>query len=496
VKLSELTRALEEKTVEGNADVEITGVSTDSRTIQPGNLFIAVSGTSEDGHRFMGDALRRGAAALAGETLAPRAGEQAHVNVPDGRIAAALLAEAFYGYPSRELDVIGITGTNGKSSTLYLIRSILDAAGLPSSAVGTISYSIGEATIPAVNTTPGPVELSSALRQALDAGHRHFVMEVSSHALHQRRVEALRFKVAVYTNLSLDHLDYHESLDDYFSSKRRLFELLPGKAEGATAVINADDERGKEIAAATTADTITFGLTNKADIRAANVQTSVSRTSFDVTTPRGSFSTTLKLLGRHSVYNALAATGACLGLGIDLPIIQKGLEALVIVPGRFERIREGQSLEVIVDYAHTPEALRSLLESARTICKGKLILVFGAGGDRDRSKRPEMGMLASDLADFAVITSDNPRSEDPFRIALDIEIGFQRKGKERGQHYLVMVDRREAIEEALNAAEVGDIVIIAGKGHETYQIFKDKTIHFDDREVVRDWLQSMSKTER
>jgi UDP-N-acetylmuramoyl-L-alanyl-D-glutamate--2,6-diaminopimelate ligase len=496
VKLSELTRALEEKTVEGNADVEITGVSTDSRTIQPGYLFVAVSGTSDDGHHFMGDALKRGAAALAGETLAPRAGEQAHVHVPDGRIAAALLAEAFYGYPSRELDVIGITGTNGKSSTLYLIRSILDAAGLPSSAVGTISYSIGDATMPALNTTPGPVELSSALRQAVDAGHSHFVMEVSSHALHQRRVEAIKFKVAVYTNLSLDHLDYHESLDEYFSAKRHLFELLPGAGDGATAVINADDERAKDIVAATTADIITFGLSAGADIHAANIKTSVSRTSFDVTTPQGSFPITLKLLGRHSVYNALAAVGACLGLGIDLPTIKEGLEELVIVPGRFERIREGQSLEVIVDYAHTPEALRSLLESARTICKGKLILVFGAGGDRDRSKRPEMGTLASELADFAVVTSDNPRSEDPFRIALDIEIGFQRKGKERGQHYLVMVDRREAIEEALNAAEVGDIVIIAGKGHETYQIFKDGTIRFDDREVVRDWLQSMSKTER
>jgi UDP-N-acetylmuramoyl-L-alanyl-D-glutamate--2,6-diaminopimelate ligase len=496
VKLSELTGFLEEKTVEGNADVEITGVSTDSRTIQPGHLFVAVSGTAADGHQFMGEALKRGAVALAGETMAPRAGEQAHVQVPDGRLAAAFLAEAFYGNPSRELDVVGITGTNGKSSTLYLIRSILGAAGLPSSAVGTIAYSIGDTAMPAVNTTPGPVELSSALRQAVDAGHKHFVMEVSSHALHQRRVEAVRFKVAVYTNLSLDHLDYHESLDEYFSAKKHLFELLSKGDAGTTAVINIDDERGEEIAEATAADIITFGLSNRADICAANIKTSVSRTSFDVTTPEGNFSTTLKLLGRHSVYNALAAAGACLGLGIDLSTIKRGLEKLVIVPGRFERIREGQALEVIVDYAHTPEALRSLLESARSICKGKLILVFGAGGDRDRSKRPEMGTLASDLADFAVVTSDNPRSEDPYRIALDIEIGFQRKGKERGQHYLVIVDRREAIEEALNAAEVGDIVIIAGKGHETYQIFKDGTIQFDDREVVRDWLQSMSKTER
>jgi len=496
VRLSEVAKALEEKTIEGNAEVEITGVSTDSRSIQPGNLFVAIAGTAADGHRFMGDALERGAAALAGQLPPPHAGENAYVHVPDSRIAAAFLAEAFHGFPSRELELVGITGTNGKSSTLYLIRSILDRAGLPSSAVGTISYSIGDTTVPAVNTTPGPVELSSALRQAVDAGHGHFVMEVSSHALHQHRVEALRFKIGVFTNLSLDHLDYHETMDEYLDAKKRLFELLPSASEGGTAVISADDERGKDIAAATSADILTFGLSDEADIRAANVKTSVSRTSFDVVTPKGDFSATLKLLGRHSVYNALAATGACLGLGIDTPTIKEGLESLVIVPGRFERIRHGQTLEVIVDYAHTPGALESLLESARTICKGKLILVFGAGGDRDRSKRPEMGGLAATLADFTVVTSDNPRSEDPYRIVLDIEIGFQRKGKERGQHYLVIVDRREAIEEALNAAEVGDLVIIAGKGHETYQVFKDTTIEFDDRAVVRDWLQSMSKMER
>lgn len=494
MKLSTLTEALEEKVLEGNADVEITGVSTDSRSIQPGNLFVAVAGTAADGHRFMGDALKRGAAALAGETETPHAGEAAYVRVPDGRAAAAFLAEAFHGYPSRELDIVGITGTNGKTSTLYLVRSILDAAGLPSSAVGTISYSIGGMTMPALNTTPGPVQLSSALRQAVDAGHKHFVMEVSSHALHQLRVEALEFKVAVFTNLSLDHLDYHESINEYFAAKKHLFELLRG--EGATAVVCADDERGKDIASASDAELFTFGLSEGADIRGTNIKTSVSHTSFDATTPSGGFSVTLKLLGRHSVYNALAATGACLGLGIDVPTIKKGLEALVIVPGRFERIREGQRLEVIVDYAHTPEALKSLLESARSICKGKLILVFGAGGDRDRSKRPEMGSLAADLADFTVVTSDNPRTEDPYRIVLDIEIGFQRRAKERGQHYLVIVDRREAIEEALNAAETGDIVLIAGKGHETYQVFKDGTVEFDDRAVVRDWLKSMSKTEK
>ncbi|NQU06952.1 MAG: UDP-N-acetylmuramoyl-L-alanyl-D-glutamate--2,6-diaminopimelate ligase [Candidatus Abyssubacteria bacterium] len=496
MKLSELAEALQEKTLEGNADVEITGVSTDSRTIQPGNLFVAIAGSTADGHRYMEDALKRGAVALAGEASPPAAGEAAFIRTPNSRIAAALLAEAFHGYPSRKLSVVGITGTNGKSSTLYLIRSILSAANLPSSAVGTISYSVGDTTTPALNTTPGPVELSSALRKAVDAGHEYFVMEVSSHALHQYRVEALRFKVAVFTNLSLDHLDYHISIEEYFKAKRRLFELLPGAEEGATAVISADDSRSEEVAAATAADKITFGIKNQADIRARNVKMSLSRTSFDVATPQGEFSVSLKLLGRHSVYNALAATGACLALGIDIPTIKAGLEALVVVPGRFERIREGQVLEVIVDYAHTPEALESLLESARSICKGKLIIVFGAGGDRDRSKRPKMGELAAKLSDFSVVTSDNPRTEDLYRIALDIEIGFQKMGKERGQHYLVIVDRREAIEEALATAEVGDIVIIAGKGHETYQIFKDKTIEFDDRTVVRDWLRSISKLER
>ncbi len=495
MKLSKLTEPLKEKKIEGDAGIEITGVSTDSRTIEPGNLFVAVTGTLADGHRFMEEALKRGAVALAGHTEAPRAGEAAYIQTPDGRLAAALLAEAFHGYPSRDLDIVGITGTNGKTSTLYLVRSILDAAGLPSSSVGTISYCIGDETSPAVNTTPGPVELSAAMRRAVDAGHKYFVMEVSSHALDQRRVEAIRFKVAVFTNLSLDHLDYHESIDEYFDAKKRLFELL--RDEGATAVICADDERCADIvAASSSADVVTFGLSEGADIRAANVKTSVSHTSFDATTPQGAFSAEMKLLGRHSVYNALAATGACLGLGVDIETIKRGLEELVIVPGRFERIRAGQRLEVIVDYAHTPEALKSLLESARSICKGKLIVVFGAGGDRDRSKRPQMGSLAADLADFTVVTSDNPRSEDPYRIVLDIEIGFQRRGRERGQHYLVIVDRREAIEEALNAAEIGDIVLIAGKGHETYQVFKEETIEFDDRAVVRGWLHSMSKGEK
>ncbi|UCD58746.1 MAG: UDP-N-acetylmuramoyl-L-alanyl-D-glutamate--2,6-diaminopimelate ligase, partial [Candidatus Hydrogenedentota bacterium] len=420
-------------------------------------------------------------------------GETVFIKVPNSRIASAFLAESFYDHPSGQLDVVGITGTNGKSSTLYLIRSVLDAAGLPSSGIGTISYSVGGITEKAHNTTPGPVELSSALRRAVDAGHRHFIMEVSSHALHQYRVEALQFKVAVFTNLSLDHLDYHQSLHEYFSAKRHLFELLSNGNKGRYAVICADDARSEEIAAATTASKITFGITKQADICARNPEITPSRTSFDVTTPNGDFSLRLKLLGLHSVYNALAAAGACIALGIDIPTVKSGLEALELVPGRFERICKGQPFEVIVDYAHSPEAVRLVLESARSICKGKLILVFGAGGDRDRKKRPEMGKLAASLADFTIVTSDNPRSEDPYRIALDIEIGFQKKGKERGPHYLVILDRREAIEEALATAEAGDVVIIAGKGHETYQIFKDRTVEFDDTAVARAWLRSMTK---
>lgn len=496
MKLSRLLEALGEKTVIGDTDTEITGVATDSRKVQPGNLFIAISGTAEDGHRYAGDALARGAVAIAGEALPAEVQKAVSIRVPNSRIAAAFLAEAFYGYPSRLLDVTGITGTNGKSSTLYLIRSILRAAGLPSSGIGTINYSIGGTTETSHNTTPGPVDLSSAIRRAVDAGHKHVVMEVSSHALDQFRVEAVRFKVAVYTNLTLDHLDYHRSLDEYFVAKRHLFELLSKSGKDACAVICADDARAEAIAAATTVRRLMYGVTKPADIYAANMEIATSHTSFDAVTPAGEFPVKLKLLGRHSVYNALAATGACLGLGIDIPAIKTGLETLEIVPGRFERVCEGQPFEVLVDYAHTPDALRMLLESARAICKGKLILVFGAGGNRDRSKRPEMGKLAASLADFTIVTSDNPRSEDPYRIALDIEIGFQKMGKERGQHYLVIIDRREAIEEALATAEAGDMVILAGKGHETYQIFKDRTIEFDDRAAASAWLQSMNKLER
>jgi len=496
MKLSTLLDALPESAIVGNPDVDITGIATDSRKVTPGSLFIAVAGTAEDGHRFMEDAVARGAVALVGETQPSEAQGAVFIKVPNSRIGAAFLAEAFYEFPSRKLEVVGITGTNGKSSTLYLTRSVLEAAGLSSSGIGTICYSIGGSTQPARNTTPGPIELSSSLRRAVDAGDKYVIMEVSSHALHQFRVEALQFKVAVYTNLSLDHLDYHRSLDEYFTAKRHLFELLSKTPGDPCAVISADDARSEDIAAATTARKLTFGVTKPADICARNVEIASSHTAFDIVTPDGEFSVMLKLLGRHSVYNALAATGACMALGIELPAIKRGLEALSLVPGRFERICEGQPFEVIIDYAHTPEALKLLLESARSICKGKVIVVFGAGGDRDRSKRPEMGKLAASLADFTIVTSDNPRSEDPYTIALDIEIGFQKKGKERGQNYLVIIDRREAIEEALATAEAGDLVIIAGKGHETYQIFKDKTIEFDDKAIARTWLQSMSKLER
>jgi UDP-N-acetylmuramyl-tripeptide synthetase len=285
-------------------------------------------------------------------------------------------------------------------------------------------------------------------------------------------------------------------MDEYFKTKKHLFELLAGSPKARGAVICIDDARGKDLAAAVETAKLTFGVQQPADISAKNVELAPSCTAFDILTPRGQFPVTLKLLGRHSVYNALAATGACIALDIDLPTIKKGLEGLDVVPGRFERVSEGQPFEVIVDYAHTPEAIKLLLESARSVCKGKLIAVFGAGGDRDRSKRPEMGKYAAALADFSIVTSDNPRSEDPYRIALDVEIGFQKMGKERGQHYLVIIDRREAIEEALTTAEAGDMVIIAGKGHETYQIFKDKTVGFDDKAVAMAWLQSMNKLEK
>ncbi|GAB4337617.1 MAG: UDP-N-acetylmuramoyl-L-alanyl-D-glutamate--2,6-diaminopimelate ligase [Candidatus Abyssubacteria bacterium] len=494
MKLSKLLESLREKTMDGRTDPEITGVSTDSREVRSGHLFIAIAGSTEDGHRYVKQAIEKGAVAVVGEHLSAEPGSEAvWVRVPNSRIAAAFLAEAYYGYPSRELDLVGITGTNGKSSTLYLTRSVLDAAGVSSSAIGTICYSVAGETEQARNTTPGPVHISSALRRAVDAGNKYFVMEVSSHALHQYRVEALQFKVGVYTNLSLDHLDYHKSMDEYFNAKRHLFELLKDETGASCAVISADDARSGEIAAATKAPKITFGIHKVADIRAENIQLASSHTRFDIRTSRGTFPVTLKLLGRHSVYNALAAAGVCMALDIDLQTIKEGLEALELVPGRFERIAEGQPFEVIVDYAHTPEAMELLLKSARSICRGKLIVVFGAGGDRDRSKRPLMGKLAASHADFTVITSDNPRSEDPYRIALDVEIGFQRVGKERGQNYLVMIDRREAIEEALATAEAGDIVVIAGKGHETYQVFRDGTVEFDDRAIARAWLKSMSK---
>jgi UDP-N-acetylmuramoyl-L-alanyl-D-glutamate--2,6-diaminopimelate ligase len=407
--------------------------------------------------------------------------------VGDARLAIALLAAEFYGHPSREMRVIGVTGTNGKTTTSYLINSIFEAAGIPCGLMGTVTYRVGDRSFDATRTTPEAVEVQELLRQMASAGSGACVMEVSSHALSLKRVDGTRFAAAIYTNLTRDHLDFHGDMAAYFEAKRRLFDLLP---PGAPAVINLDDPRGPELAAYV-ARPITFGINRSADVRPESVQSTLDGLAFDVVTPQGKLSVRSSLVGWPNVYNILGVVACATALEIPAAAIERGLSQLDGVPGRFQVVSGStDDVRVVVDYAHTDDALKNLLETARPLTHGRLITVFGCGGDRDRSKRPLMGAVAARLSDLVVLTSDNPRSEDPDRIIEEIKRGIVQPAdpgapKRAGTPLIVQRDRRLAIEQAIRASRAGDVVLIAGKGHEKYQVIGDRTSPFDDVEVAR-----------
>jgi len=486
MKLGELLERVQPVETGVDPNTEIASLAYDSRRVDKGCVFFAIQGEKADGHLFIGEAIRRGAVAIVSEREAPPGLAAQWVRVERIRRALSEAARRFYGDPCLKLQLIGITGTNGKTTTAYLLNSIFEAAGTRTGMFGTVEYRLGTRAVAASNTTPESLDLATYFRELAAHGAQVAILEVSSHALAQERVWGLHFSVGVFTNLTRDHLDYHHDFENYFAAKQRLFEGL-GTSPPELAVINVDDPWGRRLLALPNPCRITYGLESKADVRMRRYSQTRAGTSATFTTPQGELEIKSALLGRANLMNMLAATATAVGLEIPAENIQSGLHRLTAVPGRFEKIDEGQPFLVAVDYAHTDDALRNVLEAARELAGNRLIIVFGCGGDRDRSKRPVMGEIAGRLSDLAVLTSDNPRSEDPILILNDVLVGLQRTGK----RYIAEVDREVAIRKALAEAREGDVVVLAGKGHETYQVLKDKTVPFDDRQVARQVLREL-----
>ena len=482
VRLAKLLRGIDARDSARHGDLEISEIAYDSRSVKPGDLFVAIRGEKTDGNKFAADAIARGAIAVFSEQSPPGAipAGFAWVRVADARKALAISAANYYGRPAEVLKLIGVTGTNGKTTTAYLVDSVLRAAGCEVGLLGTIGYRLVRASRPAPNTTPESLDLQNHLAEIVRSGGTHAVLEASSHALAMDRLWGCPFAVAIFTNLTRDHLDYHKTMEEYFASKRRLFGAT-GAPAPVSGIINRDDEYGRRLFGMASR-TLTYGLEPGADVTTRKPALSLSGLEFTVETPSGKIEIRSKLVGRPNVYNILAAVAAGVTLGLSSEIIAAGIAQLSAVPGRFERVNAGQPFLVIVDYAHTDDALRNLLATARDLKPdGRIITLFGCGGDRDRTKRPLMGEAAGRASDIVVLTSDNPRSEDPLLIINDAIVGLQRtKAK-----LLVEADREKAIEVALDEARAGDIVLLAGKGHETYQVLRDRSIDFDDREVAR-----------
>ncbi len=460
-------------------DIDITDLAYDHRAVRPGTLFFCVPGATRDGHEFAAEAVKRGAVALVDErVLDPGVPE---IVVPSVRAAMAPAAASFNGDPTAQLEVVGITGTNGKTTTAYLVRALLESDGRSCGLLGTVKSVIGGIEHAVIRTTPEAIDMQRTFRAMVDAGDKACAMEVSSHALALHRADAIHFAVAVFTNLSRDHLDFHPTMEDYFTAKRRLFDEL----EPRVAIVNLDDDRGRELARSLP-DPVTFGLASAgADYRATEVETGLGGSRFVALTPDGPLELRSPLRGVFNVYNVLAALAAARTLGVPHDAAARAIARAGQVPGRFEPVDEGQGFAVLVDYAHTPEALENVLSAARELTRGRVHVVFGAGGDRDPGKRAPMGEITRRLADRVIVTSDNPRSEDPATIIAQILAGA-------GSDVPWYVDRREAITEAIAGAEAGDVVVIAGKGHEQGQEFAGgKKVPFDDRSVAREVLRGL-----
>lgn len=481
MKLIQLIKTLTLKnTIPASCDFEVKGIACDSQKAEKDFVFVAIAGERADGHAFIKEALKRGAKAVV-YSLEPQASFEGAcpIKVSDTRKALAELACRFFGNPSQKLKVIGITGTNGKTTITYLVEAMIKAAGLRPAVIGTINYRFNATVIPAKNTTPGPLELQSLLARMVKEGVAYVALEVSSHALDQERVEGIQFHSAVFTNLTQDHLDYHKDIERYFKAKARLFQMLK---KTSWAVVNSDDPFGKKIKELTAARWMGYGINGPAEVMATKLECDSTKSVFTITCPGGEIQVHSRLIGRHNVYNMLASASVGLACGFSMEMIKQALEDFSFVPGRLERIETGRGFSVFVDYAHTPDALFNVLTTLRAGAAGKIIAVFGCGGERDKAKRPKMGKVVAEFADYAIVTSDNSRSEDPEMIIKEITSGM------KNYTFAVEPDRRQAIQKALQRAGAGDIVLVAGKGHEDYQLYQDKAVHFSDREVVQECL--------
>jgi len=483
--LTEVLNGVAVVTLEGDRTVDITGLAYSSADVRPGYLFAAWKGALHDGIEFAGDAVRRGAVAVLSDRPRPEGLNVVWIRAFDPREALALSAANFYGHPSSRLKIVGLTGTKGKTTTAYILESILRREGYSVGVIGTISHRRPGLEVKAARTTPESVDLQRMLREMVDDGVTHCVMEVSSHSLELKRVAAIGFDVSVFTNLAGEHLDFHHTMEDYFAAKKKLF-FLNGKKR--TAVVNQDDPWGRRLISELPMTTVAYGLEPEALVRAERPKFSGAGIEALIKYPGGQLTLTSSLAGRHNLSNLLAAFSAAMVLGIPVAVIKEGIAELGQIPGRFEKIENDLGFHVIVDYAHTDASLQSLLETVRDLKPGKIILVFGAGGDRDKAKRPRMGEVAARLADRIILTNDNPRSEDPGRIIAEIEAGIVSAGS---KNYEIAADRREAIGRALDLAGKGDFVVLAGKGHETTQTIGTITSHFSDVEVAGEILRTM-----
>lgn len=483
MKLSSIIQDIDPLAVRGRVEREINNIVYDSREVGDRDLFICISGFETDGHLYIDQALDRGAVAVVVEEEPARyVPGITYIRVGDSRETMSYLANSFFEYPLEQLDLIGVTGTNGKTTTTYLIKSILEEAGYNTGLIGTIKNIIGNTTVPASRTTPESLDLYRLFYRMVENDIDYVVMEVSSHALDLKRVQGMEFAIAVFTNISQDHLDYHKTFDLYLEAKSQLFSQL---ADGGRGIVNIDDLHSDYILEACSEEVLGYGIDSEAEFVGDDIRLSATGVDFTV---RGQveLGISLHLAGRFNVYNALAAIAAASALGVTPGDIKNGLESIEGVPGRFELIERGQGFAVVVDYAHTPDGMKNVLETASEIVMGKIIVVFGCGGDRDREKRPIMARVAARYGDYSILTSDNPRSEKPIAIIRDIEDGIKELNK--NANYTILANRRKAIYKAIKEAKKGDVIIIFGKGHESYQVFADKTIHFDDREVAKEAL--------
>lgn len=485
MKLSDVLAGIPVVNIRGNTDENIHGISYSSKTVQPGDLFAALKGEKADGYDFIGEAVDRGAIAVLSDREKPENFPKTWIQVLNSRVALALCAANLYAHPSQKLKVVGITGTKGKTTVTYILEKIFKKANLLTGVIGTISYRGPGIQSTAERTTPEAPDLQRMMREMVDSGATHCVMEVSSHSLELNRVTGIDFDVTLFTNLSGEHLDYHHTMDQYFEAKKKLF-LIPARKK--MTVINCDDPWGKKLLAELPMGGITYGTAPTAMIRAEAFTFSREGLEMTVKYPGGKISVSSYLLGMPNMYNILASIACALTLSVPLHSIKEGIAALDGVPGRFEKIKNALGYNIFVDYAHTDNALKNLLETVKELNYGRIILVFGAGGDRDRQKRPRMGEVAGLYADWTILTSDNPRTEDPMAILANIEEGIKKTGPDR---YELEPDRKSAIYKALSIAERGDCVLVAGKGHEDYQILKDTIIPFKDVDAIMSILKEM-----